>query len=60
MLTGSISAIRFGLILGSILFAFSISSLRSWKSGQPSRLSLIGQADAIFIKRFIGSIKVAH
>ncbi|PKA51126.1 hypothetical protein AXF42_Ash010566 [Apostasia shenzhenica] len=44
MLTGSISAIRFGVILGSALLALSISSLRSWKSGQPAKLSLNGQA----------------
>lgn len=44
MLTGSISAIRFGVILGSALLALSIASLRSWKSGQSSDLLLKGQA----------------
>ncbi|KAI3474294.1 hypothetical protein Pfo_029082 [Paulownia fortunei] len=33
MLTGSIPAIRFGIILGGTLLALSISSLRSWKKG---------------------------
>ncbi|PKA51852.1 hypothetical protein AXF42_Ash008081 [Apostasia shenzhenica] len=44
MLTGSIPAIRFGIILGSALLALSVLSLRSWKKGQPSRLLLKGQA----------------
>lgn len=44
MLTGSISAIRFGVILGGALLALSISSLRSWKSGESFALALKGQA----------------
>ncbi|XP_008792238.2 protein FATTY ACID EXPORT 3, chloroplastic-like [Phoenix dactylifera] len=44
MLTGSIPAIRFGIILGAALLALSVSSLRSWKRGQPSALNLTGQA----------------
>lgn len=43
MLTGSIPAIRFGIILGGTLLALSISSLRSWKRGEPSPLVLKGQ-----------------
>ncbi|ONK61775.1 uncharacterized protein A4U43_C08F33460 [Asparagus officinalis] len=44
MLTGSTSAIRFGVILGSALLALSVASLRSWKSGQSSERLLKGQA----------------
>ncbi|KAG9136860.1 hypothetical protein Leryth_024095 [Lithospermum erythrorhizon] len=44
MLTGSISAIRFGVILGGALLALSISSLRSWKKGESSSVALKGQA----------------
>ncbi|KAI3991571.1 hypothetical protein MKX01_040581 [Papaver californicum] len=44
MLTGSVSGIRFGTILGGALLALSISSLRSWKKGQSSALALKGQA----------------
>ncbi|GAB4856219.1 hypothetical protein Ancab_014145 [Ancistrocladus abbreviatus] len=44
MLTGSISAIRFGVILGGALLALSISSLRSWKKRESSKLALKGQA----------------
>ncbi|XP_043725317.1 protein FATTY ACID EXPORT 3, chloroplastic isoform X2 [Telopea speciosissima] len=44
MLTGSISAIRFGVILGGTLLALSISSLRSWRRGEPSDLTMKGQA----------------
>ncbi|XP_019052773.1 PREDICTED: protein FATTY ACID EXPORT 3, chloroplastic-like isoform X2 [Nelumbo nucifera] len=44
MITGSISAIRFGVILGGILLALSISSLRSWKRGESFALALKGQA----------------
>lgn len=44
MLTGSVSAVRFGVILGSALLALSISSLRSWKHGQSSQIFLKGQA----------------
>ncbi|XAR68709.1 hypothetical protein NMG60_11000058 [Bertholletia excelsa] len=44
MLSGSISAIRFGVILGGALLALSISSLRSWKRGESFPLALKGQA----------------
>ncbi|KAK6118190.1 hypothetical protein DH2020_048091 [Rehmannia glutinosa] len=43
MFTGSIPAIRFGIILGGTLLALSISSLRSWKKGESSPLVLKGQ-----------------
>lgn len=44
MLTGSISAIRFGIILGGTLLALSVSSLRSYKRGKSSPIALTGQA----------------
>lgn len=44
MLTGSIPAIRFGVVLGTALLALSIASLRSWRSGCASPLLLKGQA----------------
>ncbi|OVA06070.1 Uncharacterized protein family UPF0136 [Macleaya cordata] len=44
MITGSLSGIRFGVILGGTLLALSISSLRSWKRGESSDLVLKGQA----------------
>jgi hypothetical protein len=44
MLTGSITAIRFGVILGGTLLALSVSSLRSWKNGESSFVALVGQA----------------
>ncbi|KAL3531599.1 hypothetical protein ACH5RR_005120 [Cinchona calisaya] len=44
MFTGSVSAIRFGVILGGTLLALSILSLRSWKKGESSSLALKGQA----------------
>ena len=44
MLIESIPAIQFGIILGAAFLALSISSLRSWKNGQPSALNLKGQA----------------
>ncbi|KAG0466506.1 hypothetical protein HPP92_018086 [Vanilla planifolia] len=44
MVTGSIPAIRFGIILGSALLALSILSLRSWKSGKPVQKFVKGQA----------------
>ncbi|KAG5550773.1 hypothetical protein RHGRI_015659 [Rhododendron griersonianum] len=44
LITGSISAIRFGVILGGTLLALSILSLRSWKRGDPYPLALKGQA----------------
>ncbi|CAL5192480.1 unnamed protein product [Lathyrus oleraceus] len=43
MVTGSLAAIRFGVILGGGLLALSISSLKSYKKGQPSSLALKGQ-----------------
>jgi hypothetical protein len=47
MITGSIAAIRFGVILGGVLLALSISSLKSYKKGQPSSLALKGQTGKI-------------
>ncbi|KAL2899791.1 Protein FATTY ACID EXPORT 3 chloroplastic [Bienertia sinuspersici] len=44
MLTGSLSAIRFGVILGGILLALSVSSLRSWRKGEFNDTTLKGQA----------------
>lgn len=55
MVTGSIPAIRFGVILGSLLLVLSISSLRSWKRGESSELFLKGQtaiATVIFIREW--------
>ena len=43
MLTGSIPAIRFGVILGGALLALSISSLRAYKKGESLPLALKGQ-----------------
>ncbi|KAK7340056.1 hypothetical protein VNO77_20748 [Canavalia gladiata] len=59
MVTGSITAIRFGVILGGILLALSISSLRSYKRGHPSPpLALKGQAaiSGILFLREISSV----
>jgi len=44
MITGSISAIRFGVILGGTLFGLAVYSLRSWKKGESSVVALKGQA----------------
>lgn len=44
MVTGSISAIRFGIILGGALLALSVSSLKSHKKGESSPLAIKGQA----------------
>lgn len=44
MLTGSLSAIRFGVILGGALLALSILSLKSYKRGMSSPLATNGQA----------------
>ncbi|KAI3770990.1 hypothetical protein L6452_02139 [Arctium lappa] len=44
MITGSIAAIRFGVILGGTLLALGIYSLRSWKKGESSSIALKGQA----------------
>ncbi|XVF37406.1 hypothetical protein REPUB_Repub20aG0005000 [Reevesia pubescens] len=44
MLTGSVPAIRFGVILGGALLAVSVSSLKSYKRGESSPLATKGQA----------------
>ncbi|XP_058002449.1 protein FATTY ACID EXPORT 3, chloroplastic isoform X2 [Hevea brasiliensis] len=44
MLMGSISAVRFGVILGGALLTLSILSLRSYKKGQPCTSVVKGQA----------------
>ncbi|OWM67051.1 protein FATTY ACID EXPORT 3, chloroplastic [Punica granatum] len=44
VVTGSIPAIRFGVILGGTLLALSISSLRSYRKGKSSPIALKGQA----------------
>ncbi|KAJ8499773.1 hypothetical protein OPV22_010325 [Ensete ventricosum] len=55
MLTGSIPAIRFGIILGTSILVLSISSLRSWKSGKATLLLLKSQtaiAAIIFLRHW--------
>lgn len=44
MITGSVSAIRFGVILGGTLLALAVYSLRSWKKGESTSVALKGQA----------------
>ncbi|XP_071722167.1 protein FATTY ACID EXPORT 3, chloroplastic [Rutidosis leptorrhynchoides] len=44
MITGSISAIRFGVILGGTLLALAVYSLRSWKKGESTSVALKGQS----------------
>ncbi|KAL8206026.1 hypothetical protein R6Q57_009577 [Mikania cordata] len=44
MITGSISAIRFGVILGGTLLGLAVYSLRSWKKGESSSAALKGQS----------------
>ncbi|KAG8500006.1 hypothetical protein CXB51_006442 [Gossypium anomalum] len=53
MVTGSISAIRFGIILGGALLALSVSSLKSHKRGESSPLAIKGQAE-------INSVLLSH
>ncbi|CAN6715387.1 unnamed protein product [Malus baccata var. baccata] len=48
MVTGSTSAIRFGVILGATLLFLSVSSLRSYKGGESSPLVLKGQTVVAF------------
>ncbi|KAG6519659.1 hypothetical protein ZIOFF_023157 [Zingiber officinale] len=52
MLTGSIPAIRFGIILGTANLALSVSSLRAWKNGKETPLLLVGQTVCFMIKKF--------
>ncbi|KAL8141049.1 hypothetical protein V2J09_007070 [Rumex salicifolius] len=49
MITGSTAAIRFGVILGGVLLALSVSSLRSWRKGEPiNRAVLKCETETIF------------
>ncbi|KAI4353555.1 hypothetical protein L6164_002494 [Bauhinia variegata] len=53
MVSGSIAAIRFGVILGGVLLALSIASLKSYKRDKPSPLALKGQlaiASILFLR----------
>ena len=43
MITGSLSAVRFGMIPGGALLALSVLSLQSYKRGQLLPLALKGQ-----------------
>ncbi|XP_071698294.1 LOW QUALITY PROTEIN: protein FATTY ACID EXPORT 3, chloroplastic-like [Rutidosis leptorrhynchoides] len=43
MITGSVSGIRFGVILGGTLLALAVYSLRSWKKGESTPIALKGQ-----------------
>ncbi|XP_055812768.1 protein FATTY ACID EXPORT 3, chloroplastic isoform X2 [Solanum dulcamara] len=55
MLSGSTAALRFGVILGGTILALSVSSLRSWKSGESTSLALKGQAaiaTILFVREF--------
>ncbi|KAL1819206.1 hypothetical protein ACET3Z_014075 [Daucus carota] len=57
MVTGSIPAIRFGIILGGALLALSISSFQSCKRGESSSTALKGQA-AIATILFLRDIRI--
>ncbi|PNS99456.1 hypothetical protein POPTR_016G137200v4 [Populus trichocarpa] len=57
MLSGSINSIRFGVILGGALLALSVSSLKSYKRGEPDSLALKGQA-AIVAIIFLRDIRI--
>lgn len=55
IVTGSISAIRFCVILGSAILTLGVLSLRSWKKGEHSPLLLKGQtaiATILFIREW--------
>lgn len=55
MLSGSTAALRFGVVLGGALLALSVSSLRSWRSGDSTLLALKGQAaiaTILFVREF--------
>ncbi|XP_048431571.1 protein FATTY ACID EXPORT 3, chloroplastic-like isoform X2 [Pyrus x bretschneideri] len=56
LVTGSISAIRFGVILGGTLLFLSVSSLRSYRKGKSSPFFLTGQtaiSSIIFLREVI-------
>nr|KYP76673.1 hypothetical protein KK1_020925 [Cajanus cajan] len=57
MVTGSIAALRFGIVLGGVLLALSVSSLRSYKRGQSSSIMLKGQT-AIATILFLREIRL--
>ncbi|KAJ6395204.1 hypothetical protein OIU77_020464 [Salix suchowensis] len=57
MFSGSINSIRFGVIPGSALLALSVSSLKSYKRGEPYSLALKGQA-AIMAIIFLRDIRI--
>ncbi|KAJ6708455.1 TRANSMEMBRANE PROTEIN 14-like protein [Salix viminalis] len=57
MFSGSINSIRFGVIPGSALLALSVSSLKSYKRGEPYTLALKGQA-AIMAVIFLRDIRI--
>ncbi|KAI5072302.1 hypothetical protein GOP47_0012408 [Adiantum capillus-veneris] len=44
IISGSTAPIRFGVILGGILLALSVTSLSAWKEGKPTTTYIIGQA----------------
>ncbi|ERN04170.1 protein FATTY ACID EXPORT 3, chloroplastic [Amborella trichopoda] len=57
MISGSIPAIRFGVILGGALLALSILSLRAWNRKESSSLFLKGQS-AIALLIFLREIRL--
>ncbi|KAG4925370.1 hypothetical protein JHK87_050910 [Glycine soja] len=57
MVTGNTAAIRFGVILGGVLLALSILSLKSYKKGRTSPLALKGQA--AYSKLLVGLAAIA-
>ncbi|KAK7386120.1 hypothetical protein VNO78_26093 [Psophocarpus tetragonolobus] len=53
MVTGSIAALRFGIVLGGVLLVLSVSSLKSYKRGKASSIMLKGQtaiASILFLR----------
>lgn len=49
LLSGSLNALRFGTILGGVVLAVSVQSLRVWQQGKPTTSYIVAQAVIAFI-----------
>ncbi|KAE8734043.1 Protein FATTY ACID EXPORT 3 [Hibiscus syriacus] len=63
MVTGSIPAIRFGIILGGALLALSVLSLKSHQRGESSPIATKGQAaisSLLFLRELILLVRISN
>lgn len=60
LVTGSVNAIRFGVLYGGILLAAAVGSLKAWQAGKSSTPYIAVQAGEAGKRRVLLSNRMIH